>query len=114
MSYYHNAISELLSQDGYIILSHTLVKKLGINKSVILSYLLTRYNYYRKEKKLTTDGMFFCTDIEISEYSGLAKNTYRNIINELKADGFIDTMLKGLPAKKYCKPNMEQIARLFQ
>lgn len=100
-----NPVFELLRCDGSITINKALCFAIGINEAIIYSELLSRYNYFRNENKLTEDGYFYNTVDDLCLGTGLGEKAQRNAINNLVKLGLIETALKGVPARRHFKIN---------
>ncbi|MGI5892946.1 MAG: hypothetical protein ACOX7H_09545, partial [Bacillota bacterium] len=65
-------IISLLASDNYIVVNKDILKKFGINVTLMLGELASEYNYWDKEGKLE-NGMFYSTIENIEENTGLSK-----------------------------------------
>ncbi|WP_097028067.1 DnaA N-terminal domain-containing protein [Clostridium peptidivorans] len=100
-----NPVFELLRSDGSITINKALCFAVGINETIIYSELLSRFNYFKNENKLTEDGYFYNTVDDLCLGTGLGEKVQRNAINNLVKLGLIETALKGVPARRHFKIN---------
>lgn len=100
-----NPVFELLRSDGSITINKALCFAVGINETIIYSELLSRFNYFKNENKLTEDGYFYNTVDDLCLGTGLGEKAQRNAINNLVKLGLIETALKGVPARRHFKIN---------
>lgn len=105
-------IVSLLANDNYIVVNKDLIKEYGINTALMIGELASEYRYYFKEGKLV-DGMFFSTIENIEENTGLSRHQQTKALDELKALGIVEVVLKGLPAKRYIKLDVEVLTNKF-
>lgn len=105
-------IISLLANDNYIVVNRDLIKEYGINTALLLGELASEYNYYRKQGQLT-DGMFYSTIENIQENTGLSRHRQAKALEQLKACGIVEVVLKGLPAKRFIKLDVELLTNKF-
>ena len=105
-------IVNLLASDNYIVVNKDLIKEFGINTALMLGELASEYQYYYKNNMLEND-MFFSTIENIEENTGLSKHQQKKALEELKSMGIIDVIVKGLPAKRYIKIDINILANKF-
>lgn len=101
-------INKLLSNGGFIILNKPLVKELGLDLGVVLSYMIKQWgNFEYKE--------FFYTLEKIEDETGLSRSTIRRNIKALIDKGFvINKGFKGKPPKQYYALNLDLIKNLIE
>ena len=102
----------LLASDNYIVVNKDLIKEYGINTALMLGELASEYNYYYKNNLLEND-MFFSTIENIEDNTGLSRHQQKKTLDELKSMGIIDVIVKGLPAKRYIKLNIDILTNKF-
>ena len=105
-------IVNLLASDNYIVVNKDLIKEFGINTALMLGELASEYQYYYKNNMLEND-MFFSTIENIEENTGLSKHQQKKALDELKSMGIIDVIVKGLPAKRYIKMDINILENKF-
>lgn len=105
-------IVNLLASDNYIVVNKDLIKEFGINTALMLGELASEYQYYYKNNMLEND-MFFSTIENIEENTGLSKHQQKKALDELKSMGIIDIIVKGLPAKRYIKIDINILENKF-
>lgn len=105
-------IVNLLASDNYIVVNKDLIKEFGINTALMLGELASEYQYYYKNNMLE-NGMFFSTIENIEENTGLSKHQQKKALDELKSMGIIDVIVKGLPAKRYIKIDINVLENKF-
>jgi DNA-binding transcriptional regulator GbsR (MarR family) len=103
-------ILSLLASDNYIVINRDLLKKYGINVTLMLCELASEYNYFDKSGMLE-DGMFFSTIDNISERTGLSKYQQSEALKVLDKIGIVKSVVKGIPAKRYFKIDVEELAK---
>lgn len=103
-------ILSLLASDNYIVINRDLLKKYGINVALMLCELASEYNYFDKNGKLE-DGMFYSTIDNINERTGLSKYQQSEALKVLDNIGIVKSVVKGIPAKRYFKIDVEELAK---
>lgn len=103
-------ILSILASDNYIVINRDLLKKYGINVTLMLCELASEYNYFDKNGKLE-DGMFYSTIDNISERTGLSKYQQAEALKALDEDGIVKSVIKGMPAKRYFKIDVEELTK---
>ena len=97
-----NLISLLSSSNvGYY--NKEIARMFGLNEAIILSELCSKYEYWKKENKLTENEFFFETQETIEENTTLSSYQQRNALKTLEDSKIIETKLMGVPAKKFFK-----------
>lgn len=103
-------ILSILASDNYIVINRDLLKKYGINVTLMLCELASEYNYFDKNGKLE-DGMFYSTIDNISERTGLSKYQQAEALKALDEVGIVKSVIKGMPAKRYFKIDVEELTK---
>ena len=103
-------ILSILASDNYIVINRDLLKKYGINVTLMLCELASEYNYFEKNGMLD-DGMFFSTIDNIYEKTGLSKYQQTEALKVLDNIGIVKSVVKGIPAKRYFKIDVEELAK---
>ena len=103
-------ILSILASDNYIVINRDLLKKYGINVTLMLCELASEYNYFDKNGMLD-DGMFFSTIDNIYEKTGLSKYQQTEALKVLNKIGIVKSVVKGIPAKRYFKIDVEELAK---
>ncbi len=103
-------ILSLLASDNYIVINRDLLKKYGINVALMLCELASEYNYLDQSGNLE-DGMFYSTIDNINERTGLSKYQQSEALKVLDKIGIVKSVVKGIPAKRYFKIDVEELAK---
>jgi len=103
-------IVSLLASDNFLVINRDLLKRYGLNVALMLCELASEYNYYSKEGKLEEDGLFFSTIENISDKTGLSRYQQAEALKTLDEMGIVKTIVKGIPAKRYFKLDIELLA----
>ena len=104
-------IVSLLASDNFIVINRDMLKRYGLNVTLMLCELASEYNYYNKEGKLEEDGLFFSTIENISDKTGLSRYQQAEALKTLDQMGIVKTIVKGIPAKRYFKLDVEKLAK---
>jgi len=103
----------LIESKGYITVSKELARNLGLDETLILTELISKYNHWKDKGKLTEEGYFYITIKDLKHETTLTKYRQTKAINNLKDMGLIKTKKQGLPAKRYFTICKNEIKRLF-
>lgn len=98
----------LLSQGSWWIINKKFTQKFGIDATLLLSDLLSRYEYWLERDKLE-DGFFFCVKEDIEADTTLSPYRQNEALKTLIEVGIIETKRKGVPAKIFYRINIECI-----
>ena len=104
---------DLIKSDGYITVSKELAREIGLQETIILSELISQYEYFRKRNELDQEGYFYCTVNKMEKCTTLGEKAQKRAIDNLVKLNLIENTLKGLPAKRHFKINEEEILKLF-
>jgi len=104
---------DLIKSTGYITVSKELAHEIGLNETVILSELISQYEYFKKNNKLRDQKWFFCTIEKLEEQTTLNRHYQDKAIATLKKLGLIEVDRKGLPARRHFKIIEREILNLF-
>ncbi len=91
-------------------LPKSLVQNIGIEPTLLLMDLFSKYRYFRKKGRLTEDGFFFNVQESIERDTTLSPFKQTKIVEKLEGLGLL--MVKrnlGLPAKNYYKISVSQL-----
>lgn len=103
----HHLLRNLLSQNGFIMLNKAMVKSLGKDKALLLSFAIDKWAY-------NDGGNFYYTISDICEDIGICDKTARKILAELVEDGIIiKKEFAGLPPKQYYQINGEALITIL-
>lgn len=106
-------VDNVLGSSGYVVLNKFLTKILGVEASIILSYLVDKRSFWRREGKLQADGSFFWVVEEIEESLGMTTERRRKAFDTLKEKGILSIEKRGLPATNFYKINDEAVVDLL-
>lgn len=103
---------KLIESTGYITVSKELARNIGLDETLILTELISKYNYWKENNKLK-DGYFYVTIKDLKKETTLTKYRQTKAINNLKELNLIKTKKQGLPAKRYFTILKENIIEQF-
>ena len=83
-------------------LNKDIINVYGLDPALWIADVFSRWNYFRKEKKLIK-GFFFVTQKEIRETTKLNFNKQSSIIKFLTDKQIIEVKKQGIPAKNWYK-----------
>lgn len=95
-------VLDLIASDNYITLNKTLLKKLGIEATILFGALCSYQRYFNGEE-------FYKEQDKLMEDTCLTEYLLRNATKILKDLGLISVTKKGLPAKNYYKVNADKL-----
>lgn len=79
----------ILGTDGWIPVNKAMMRKLGLEASMLYGELLNKYRWYFNNKKLNQYGEFYSTVAEIEADTTLDKRNQKKAIEILVAEGLI-------------------------
>lgn len=95
-------VLDLIASDNYITLNKTLLKKLGVEATILFGALCSYQRYFNGEE-------FYKEQDKLMEDTCLTEYLLRNATKILKDLGLISVIKKGLPAKNYYKVNADKL-----
>lgn len=95
------SIIKLLRHSNWVAVNKDLVKSVGCNSAYLLGYLADKQQYFAARNELRPDGFFFATAADVEEELGLTTREQDGAIKRLVLANFIETAVKGIPAKRY-------------
>lgn len=103
-----NAIKEMI-QSGYIKTFKPILENYGVNIGNLICFLIDHFEYMEKLGLLQEDGSFYCPHELIERKTKLSDNQIKKYKKQIIKLGWMETKLKGTPAKKYYYLNIVQI-----
>ena len=104
-------ILDLLRSDASIVVNKFLAREIGLNETVILSELISRYKWHQSKKE-DKGGWFYCTKDTLEEQTSLNRYYQDKAIDNLIEMGLIDKKTTGIPAKRYFHIEEKKVASL--
>jgi DNA-binding PadR family transcriptional regulator len=95
---------ELLTKGGYVIYNKKLAKETTITATILYSQLCISYDSFKNKGMITKSRnkeYFFLTSNMIQEETALGYKQQKKAIIDLEEAGYIETILMGMPSKKY-------------
>lgn len=92
-----------LNPDNTMTFNRLLAHSLGATETIIYYTLIGKYYYYADHNMLDEDGWFYVTVPDLHENTSFGEKAQRNAIKHLESTGFIQTVVKGLPPKRFFK-----------
>jgi len=106
-------LTQILAQESFMVVNKVLAKQIGLYESIILSDLCSKFEYFKRENRLTKDGFFFNSADNIERDTTLSRKKQIQPIKHLKELGILDTTLRGMPAIQHFRINQENLNRLI-
>lgn len=98
--------NDTLTTSPFWILNKKLVLTYGVNAALLMAELLSKYEFYKKEKLLDEEGYFFIASENIEKSTGLSyRRKQYPIIKKFKEDKLLYTKRKGNPYMVHVKIN---------
>jgi hypothetical protein len=94
---------KILQSNSNLSVNKQLAHALGLDAAIFYQELLYQYSYFESRGQLDDDGMFYSTVDNMAYATTMTDYQQRKAINKLKEVGLIDSMTKGMPAKRYFK-----------
>src|SRR5690606_18334322 len=82
--------SIIMGTDGWIPVNKEMMRKLGLEASILYGELLNKYKWYFENKKLNQYGEFYSTVAEIQADTSLDKRNQKKAIEILVKEGLIE------------------------
>src|SRR5574344_447211 len=95
-------ITDLLSNQGFIILNKQLAKEYGLYEAIMIGELAQEYNYF-DDKGMLEDGWFYSTIENVESATTLSAHHQRTALKHLEDEGLVYVQRRGVPAKRYIK-----------
>lgn len=96
-------LNKILGQSAFWMVNKAIAKEIGIEGALMLSDLLDKQGYFHTRGELDEDGFFFNTSVDIEANTTLTYHIQKQCLKAMKERGFVETKLKGLPAKLHFK-----------
>lgn len=84
-----------------------LAQKIGICAATVYQQLIRKYEYYRAHHMLTADDMFYSTEDDLGESTGVTRRQQETAIRKLIDLGMIRYRLCGCPARRHFGINFD-------
>jgi len=107
-------LTDLLANDGYIIINKKLIQKYGLEEALIIGELAAEYNYHKIKGELLEDNSFYSTVENIQKNTSLSQYQQSKAINNLSKEGLVEVYYKGIPPKRYIIQHFENLFDLYR
>jgi hypothetical protein len=113
MSNSESLLLNFLSHDSFIQINKRLLQVLkgDVYSAVMLSELVSLYNYYKKRGDLKEGGWFFQTIIDVEENLCISDHIQRRALKYLEEIGFIKTKRMGSQPRRHFWLNFEYMEK---
>lgn len=108
-----SVLTDLLSNNGYIIVNKLLIKKLGLECAILIGELCSEYSYWEKQNKLK-DGFFYSTRENILNNTGLSSYHQRNATEKLIKSGILVVKFDGVPQQRWYSVNIDKLYEVLK
>lgn len=88
-----------------------MLKNYELETCALISFLMDEFERSVLTGEIQKDGSFYCIHEIISIHTHLSKDQIKKYKKQIIKLGWMETKLKGTPAKKYYFLNMKEIAR---
>lgn len=95
------SVIKMLRHSNWVAVNKDLVKLVGCNSAYLLGYLADRCAHFESRNEVRPDGFFFATAADVEQDLGLTSREQDGAIKRLVLANFIETSVKGIPAKRY-------------
>lgn len=102
-------ITDLLTNEGYIIVNKKIIELYGLDEAIIIGELSSEYNYYLNNNQLENDNSFYSTIENVEKNTSLSRYQQAKALNHLKELGLVEIDYRGIPPKRYIKQNFDKL-----
>lgn len=106
-------LTNLLSNNGYIIVNKELIKKLGLECAILIGELCSEYSYWEKQNKLE-NGFFYSTRENILNNTGLSSYHQRKAIEKLVEKQILLEKYEGIPQQRWYSLNLDKLYQILR
>lgn len=104
-----NIVKSTMSSDAYWQVNKKIARKLGLEAAVLLSDLLSKYDYHNDKDELTKSDEFFYTREDMEKYTTLSRKMQDKGLRKLRNVKMIEQHQEGMPSKRMFKINFDEI-----
>lgn len=108
-TYYHE-LMVLLNQGGYFAFHREYVTVLGLSRHEAL-FLQDLINHYSMPNTVRDGTYFLCTTAYLEASLAWSKDTQKDLLKSLRTRGYISTLEKGMPKRRWVRINMQRILK---
>lgn len=87
-------IRELLESTPHIMVSHELIREIGLKQAIVYAEL-------KKEYEENGNNEFVCRVVDLEYETGLSGSKQRKILKDLQDKGYVKVSYKGIPRKRF-------------
>jgi len=109
----NNLLKKTLSNNGWIQCNKYLAKTIGIYESILISELISKYNYLEENNKINNEWFFYLKK-DIEDNTGLSNHKAWKTMSHLQEIKFIDIKRKGIPSKHFFKILDDNIIKFIE
>lgn len=110
--------TSLLRSTAFLTPNRNLAHEIGLTAATLLAELCDRYEYYLENGKSESfngkDDYFYETIEQLHARTSISRREQDTAIKKLKDLGVIETLLKGLPAKRYFRIDEDKLDELVK
>jgi hypothetical protein len=107
-----------LTHDSFLPINLYLIKALGLETAIFLTFLVYRDKFYAHKKKLTEKdgffGFFYCKQKSALQMVCLSPYEQRKALEKLKQLGLIEVQFRGIPKKTYVRINHRKLTEFME
>ncbi len=107
-------IAKILGSSAFWVVNKTIAKSTSMEAALMLADLTDKEQYFTARGEITECGYFFNTSENIKEDTGLTYHSQKKALKQLTDIGFIETKLKGVPAKLHFKISENKILNFLK
>jgi hypothetical protein len=104
-----NLVKATMSTDAYWQVNKKVARKLGLEAAVILSDLLSKYDYHDERGELNKADEFFYTREDMEKFTTFSRKAQEKGLRKLRNAKMIEQHVEGMPAKRMFKINFNEI-----
>lgn len=110
---YYDELMDLLNRDNYFSFNRKYVTVLGLSRHEAL-FLQDLINHYSMPNTARDGNYFLCTTAYLETSLAWSKDTQKDLLKSLRERGYIDTMEKGMPKRRWVRIVMKRILADFK
>lgn len=107
-----SVLTNLLVNNGYIIVNKVLIRKLGLECAILIGELCSEYSYWEKHNKLE-NGFFYSTRENIFNNTGISSYYQRKAIAKLVQRKIVIEKYEGIPQKMRYTLNFDKLYEIL-
>ncbi len=107
-----SVLTDLLANNGYIIVNKVLIRKLGLECAILIGELCSEYLYWERQNKLE-NGFFYSTRENIFNNTGISSYYQRKVIAKLVQRKIVIEKYEGIPQKMWYTLNFDKLYEIL-